>query len=37
MNATLQTEVLISDAGPGTIVIVAQDGDNQLQLTRLDV
>jgi hypothetical protein len=36
-NATLQTMVSISDAGTGTIVIVAQDGGNQLQLTRLDV
>jgi hypothetical protein len=37
MNAALQTELSISGAGPGTIVIVAQDGGNQLQLTRLDV
>ncbi len=37
MNATLQTEASISEAGPGTIVIVAQDGGDQLQLTRLDI
>ena len=36
-DAALQTELSISEAGPGTIVIVAQDGGNQLQLTRLDV
>jgi hypothetical protein len=35
-NAALQTQVSISEAGPGKIVIVAQDGGNQLQLTRLD-
>jgi hypothetical protein len=36
-NATLQTMVSINEAGPGTIVIVAQDGGTQLQLTRLQV
>jgi hypothetical protein len=36
-NAALQTMVSISEAVQGTIVIVAQDGGNQLQLTRLDV
>jgi hypothetical protein len=36
-TATVLTEVSISQASPGTIVIVAQDGGNQLQLTRLDV
>ncbi len=36
-NAELQTQMAISEANPGTIVVVAQDGDNQLQLTRLDI
>ena len=37
MGATLQTQLSITEAGPGTIVIVAQDAGRQLQLTRLDV
>ena len=37
MGAALQTQLSISEAGPDTIVIVAQDAGNQLQLTRLDV
>jgi hypothetical protein len=36
-NAALETMVSISRAGPGTIVIVAQDDGNQIQITRLDV
>jgi hypothetical protein len=36
-DAPLETMVSVSQAGPGTLVIVAQDGGTQLQLTRLDV
>jgi hypothetical protein len=36
-GATLQTQLSITDASPDTIVIVAQDAGNQLQLTRLDL
>jgi hypothetical protein len=36
MNAALQTVLSISQAGPGKLVLVAQDDSNQLQLTRLE-
>lgn len=36
-NAILETMISLSQAGPGTIVIVAHDGANQIQVIRLSV